>query len=60
MSFWQNASASAKLTLPTGKSSPSGNSAVSSPGSFPMTRFHCPCVASYLAIQKPLVSVTST
>src|SRR6185436_9862528 len=60
VSFWQKASVSAKLTLPTGKSSPSGNSAVSGPGSFPTTRFHCPWVASYLAIQKPLVRVTST
>src|SRR5262245_20303856 len=25
-----------------------------------MARFHCPCVASYLAIQKPLLSVTFT
>src|SRR5438132_5473256 len=53
VSLRQNASVSAKLTLPTGKSCPSGSSAVNGPGSFSMTRFHCPCVASYLAIQKP-------
>src|SRR6476660_8623524 len=34
VSFRQNASVSAKLTLPTGKSSLSGNSTVSGPGSF--------------------------
>src|SRR5262249_34701032 len=51
---------SAKLTLPTGRSSPAGSSAVGSPGSLPMTRFHSPCVASYVATQKPRVSVTST
>src|SRR5262245_27164691 len=60
VSFRQNASASAKLTLPSGMSSPSGNSAVSSPGSLSSTCFHCPCVVSYLAIQKPFVRVTST
>ena len=35
VSRWQNASVSAKLTLPTGRSSPAGSCAVSSPGSFP-------------------------
>jgi len=30
------------------------------PRSFPMTRFHSPCVVSYLPIQKPVLSVTST
>src|SRR5262249_48425368 len=59
VSLRQKSSASAKLTLPTGKLSPAGNSAVSSPGSAPATDFHCPCVASYLAIQNPLVSLTS-
>jgi hypothetical protein len=29
-------------------------------GSFPRTRFHCPCVASYLAIQNPFVRITFT
>src|SRR5262245_26846979 len=59
-SFWQNLSASAKLTFPTGRSSPSGSSAVGGPGRVPTTRFHSPCVASYLAIQNPRVSVTTT
>src|SRR4051794_5101551 len=56
----QNASAPAKLTLPTGNSSPSGSSAVGSPGSVPTTRFQSPCVTSYFPAQKPRVSVTST
>lgn len=33
---------------------------VRSPGSFSINRFHRPCVTSYLPIQKPAVSVTST
>src|SRR3954464_14551430 len=56
----QNASAPAKLTLPTGNSSPSGSSAVGLPGSVPTTRFQSPCVTSYFPAQKPRVSVTST
>ena len=49
-----------KVDIAHGKVVTAGNSAVSSPGSFPTTRFHCPCVVSNLAIQKPLVNVTST
>src|SRR5215467_7217833 len=40
VSLRQNLSASAKLTLPTGRSSSSGSSAVALPGSCPTTRFH--------------------
>ena len=60
VSFRQKASTSPKLTFPTGKSSCSGNSSVGGAGSLPITFFHSPCVASNLAIQNPLVSVTST
>ena len=54
VSLRQKSSASAKLTLPTGKSSPAGSSTVSAPGNAPATRFQSPCVVSYFAIQKPL------
>src|SRR5689334_6255655 len=60
VSFWQSSSASAQFTLPNGSSSPAGNSTVNSPGNSPITRFQSSCVVSYFAIQKPLVSVTST
>src|SRR5579883_940867 len=60
VSLAQKASAWLKFTPPTGRSSSSGSSAVAFPGSSPITRFHCPCVVSYLAVQNPLVSVTST